>query len=119
MPFENKTGLNVNNQYGPRTATGVRGVDPSVGVEREYVIKIDSSVALLNQPIIPVGAVVTGVTKPTAVTAVTVGGTAVTAATEVAPVAITTAGAPVVTGGALGDIVLVKYLHTSGTIKLT
>lgn len=119
MPFENKTGLNVNNQYGPRTATGVRGVEPSDGVERKMVIKIDPAVVLDDQFIIPVGAVVTGVTKPTAVTAVTVGGTAVTAATEVAPVAITTAGSPVITGGVLNDIVIVKYLHVSGTIKLT
>lgn len=119
MPFENKTGLNVNNQYGPRTATGVRGVEPVKGIERKYIIKYDPAVALLNQGVIPVGSVVTGVTKPTNVTAVTVGGTAVTAATEVAPVAITTAGAPVLTGAAAGDIVIIKYLHVSGTIKLT
>lgn len=119
MPFENKTGLNVNNQYGPRTASGVRGFEPADGIEREYVIKIDPAVALLNRPVIPAGSVVTGVTKPTAVTAVTVGGTAVTAATEAAPVAITTAGAPVVTGGAVGDYVFVKYLHAAGTIKVS
>lgn len=119
MTFEANTGLNVHNQYGPRTATGVRGVEPADGVERKYVIKYDPAVALDDQPLIPVGAVVTGVTKPTNVTAVSVGGTAVTAATEVAPVAITTAGAPVLTGAALGDIVIVKYLHVSGTIKIS
>lgn len=119
MGYENSAGLSVHNHYGPRVASGVRGVEPADGVERKLIVKIDPAVALDDQFVIPAGAIVTGVTGPVAVTAVSVGGTAVKAATEAEPVAVTTAGAPVITGGAKGDVVIIKYIHVAGTIKLT
>ena len=117
MPFENKAGLGVNNQYGPRRAGGGSGFEPADGVERKFVWFYDSLASgLLDRNVVPAGAVVTGVTKPANVTAVTVGGVSVTAATEVAPVK--TAGAIVVTGAVTGDVVIIKYLHTALSIKI-
>lgn len=111
--YDSNIGLGgVHNHYGPRTTDGVRGVAPSDSLERQYTIEVGAANVLTDPGVIPAGSIVTGVYAPAAVTAVTVGGTAVTAATEAAPVQITTAGAPVLTGGAAGDIVIVKYLHT-------
>lgn len=116
MSYENKAGLGVNNQYGPRTATGVSGFEPADGVERKFIWVYDPATLLDDRNVVPAGSVVTGVTKPTNVTAVTVGGTAVASATEVAPVKA--AGAIAVTGAVLGDVVIVKYLHLPEDIKI-
>lgn len=116
MSYENSAGIGVNNQYGPRAATGVSGFEPVDGVERKFIWVYDPATLLDDRNVIPTGSVVTGVTKPTNVTAVTVGGTAVTASTEVAPVKA--AGAVAVTGAALGDVVIVKYLHLAEDIKI-
>lgn len=116
MSYENSAGLGVNNQYGPRAATGVSGFEPADGVERKFIWVYDPATLLDDRNTIPTGSIVTGVTKPTNVTAVTVGGTAVTAATEAAPVKA--AGAIVVTGAVLNDVVIVKYLHLAEDIKI-
>lgn len=114
MSYESKTGLGVHNQYGPRTASGVSGFEPADGVERKFIWVYDPATLLDDRNVIPAGAVVTGVTKPSTVTAVTVGGTSVTAATEAAPVKA--AGAVAVTGATLGAVVIVKYLHLAEDI---
>lgn len=113
MGYENSAGLGVNNFYGPRDTGATKGFEPSDGVERK-VVWIFSADTLVSPIVVPTGAVVTGVTKPTNITAVTVGGVAVQAATEVAPVK--TAGAIAVTGGVAGNVVIVKYLHTANSI---
>lgn len=114
MAYENKTGLNVNNFYGPRTATGQSGVDTSNGIVKQFVWQYDPAAILLNRFPIPTGSVVLDVNKPAGVTAVTVGGTAVQAATWTAPVVA--AGVVAVTGAVLGDQVIITYQHTAKPI---
>lgn len=117
MAFEDKAGLGVHNHYGPRTSGGVAGPDNSQGNEKKFVWFYDTAASgLYDQFLIPTGSIVTGVTGPAGITAVTVGGTAVTDATEVAPVEAS--GAVAVTGATDGDVVFIKYVHFADPIEL-
>ncbi len=114
MPYENSAGLGVNNFYGPRTSGGVQGPDVSSGVLNEFVWFYDSAATLSGRFPIPAGSMIVDVTKPTNVTAVTVGGTAVQAATWAAP--IVAGGAVAVTGAVTGDKVVITYQKVVGAL---
>lgn len=114
MAYENSAGLGVNNFYGPRTATGAQGPDESHGVLNQFVWQYDSTALINNRFLIPAGSAILDVTKPSTVTAVTVGGTAVTAATWAAPVIA--GGAVALTGAATGDKIVITYQKIVGTL---
>lgn len=115
MPYENSAGLGVSNFYGARTSTGAAGPDVSSGVLNEFVWFYDSATAsLTGRFLIPAGSMVVDVTKPSNVTAVTVGGTAVTAATWAAPVVA--GGAIALTGAVTGDKIVITYQKVVGAL---
>ena len=115
MAYENSAGLNVNNFYGPRTATGAQGPDESSGVLNQFVWQYDSTALINNRFLIPAGSAIQDVMKPAGVTAVTVGGTAVTAATWAAPVIA--GGAVAVTGAVTGDKIIITYQKIVGALS--
>ncbi len=114
MPYENKSGLGVNNFYGPRTSGGVQGPDVSSGVLNQFVWFYDAAALLDDRFPIPAGSMIQDVTKPANVTAVTVGGTAVQGATWAAPVVA--GGAVAVTGAVTGDKIVITYQKVVGAL---
>lgn len=102
MAFENNSGLNVSNHYGPRTSGGGQGVHKTEGFENEYVV--DGASQGLPYLLPRGGGVfvykVDGTYALGTVTDVTVGGLSVIGATEAAPIHIphTNTGEVVVTG---------------------
>lgn len=118
MAFENSAGLNVTNQYGPRTATGARGVVRTSGSKNEFIID-GNSVGI--QYLFPRGdgIWVYNVDKVTfavgTVTSVKIGGIEVINATPAAPVRLfkENTGDIVVTGLTSGKVV-VEYKNLAG-----
>lgn len=58
MAYEDNSGLNVNNHYGPRGSGGTQGVERTAGVENEATINFDGE-ALNFYVEVPAGAVIT------------------------------------------------------------
>lgn len=111
--FENSSGLNVNNYYGPRDSGGTRGQFKTEGYQNEFVYNIAAAGKAIDFkfPVMPGGVYVTKVdisfaTGP--VTALTIGGVAVFAATDAAPVLVPAGNTGVIvqTGGTAGTIVI-------------
>lgn len=113
MAYEDSSGLNVNNHYGPRVSGGTQGVYKTEGYYNEFVWNLDGDeLPILFPRNVEVIAVDQTFTTGT-VTALTIGGVDVIAATEAAPVAVVAAntGVLVQTGGTAGYIV-VRYKST-------
>lgn len=110
MAYENSSGLNIHNQYGPRTTGGSQGIYMTDGLRNEYVIdQADQGL----QYLFPRGGgiFVFGLDKTYAVgsvTSVKIGGLEVSAATEAAPVYIpaSNTGQCVQTGMTSGRLVV-------------
>lgn len=117
MAYEDSAGLNVHNQYGPRTSGGEQGVEKTFGIKNQYVVNLPMSGLDYKMPIrnnIKVigydAAFVTGT-----VTALTVGGVDIKSATEAAPVTLASSNTGVVaqTGGTKGDLII-YYINVAG-----
>lgn len=118
MAYEDSSGLNVHNQYGPRKVGGGQGVHLTDGYKNEYVIDQPSQGLEFLFPR-GGGVFVTGIDKTFAltgtVTSVTIGGVEVSAATDAAPVHIpdTNTGEVVQTGMTAGRLV-VSFKKSAG-----
>ena len=118
MAYEDSSGLNVHNQYGPRKVGGGQGVHRTAGYKNEYVIDQPSQGLEFLFPR-GGGVFVTGVddtyVASGTVTSVTIGGVEVLAATDAAPVYIpyTNTGEVVQTGMTAGRIV-VSFKKSAG-----
>lgn len=118
MPFENNTGLNVTNQYGPRFATGTRGNVLTDGIKNEFVI---DGVDVGLQYLFPRGdgIWVYNIDKVTfavgTVTSIKIGGVEVINATPTAPVRLfkENTGQIVVVGLTSGKVI-VEYKNVAG-----
>ena len=117
MPFENSAGLNVTNQYGPRTTGGARGVFKTEGFRNEFVI---DGVSVGIQYLYPRGdgIKVYNIDKTFAVgnvTSIKIGGIEVSGATPTAPITLTkeNTGEIVVVGLTSGKL-LVEYKNVAG-----
>lgn len=118
MAYEDNTGLNVHNHYGPRTTGGTEGVTRTEGVLNEFVWRIGDGLGFgfptpgTGEPsywVVEVDASqVTG--HDPATDAQTIGGVDVKAATLEAPVEITSAntGVVVIEDGASG-VAVIRY----------
>lgn len=118
MAFENNTGLNVTNQYGPRVTGGTRGVFDTEGYKNEFVIDgVDVGLQLLFPR--GDGIMVYNVDKATFakgnVTSIKIGGIEIIGATPTAPVQLfkENTGQIVVTG-LTGGKVIVEYKNVGG-----
>jgi hypothetical protein len=116
MGLENKTGLNVNNHYGPRTTGGSKGELPSAGVikELEFNFDLDGGQLLVN-PILQAGDVVVEFVDSFATGTVTatcnsqdITGADGSSSTYI----IIGAKAPVLVGGATSGQVIVRYMRS-------
>jgi hypothetical protein len=111
MAYESNTGLNVHNQYGPRTVGGGQGTYLVDGYINQYVIDQPSQGLVYLFPR-GGGVFVSGIdktfVKTGTVTSVTIGGLEVSGATESAPIFIpaTNTGECVQTGMTLGRLVI-------------
>lgn len=117
MAYEDSAGLNVHNQYGPRTSGGEQGVELVDGYIQHYFLDLPLA-GLYN--IFPVRnncevfevdtTFVTGT-----VTALAIGGVSVLAATAAAPVHIPEGNTGIVTqtGGTAGKLVI-KFKNVAG-----
>ena len=114
MTYEDNSGLNVNNHYGPRGSGGTQGVERTAGGGNEAVINFDGE-ALDFYVEVPAGAVVTEVIDDFATGAVA---TAVVGAVDISAAAGTPAtyvatplgGTLTVTGPTAGSVI-VKYIN--------
>jgi hypothetical protein len=111
MPFENKTGLNVSNFYGPRDTGGTRGVVKTEGTYNEYSIMVPFTTGIdFKFPVLK-GVKIVGFQAAYAtgtLSALTIGGVNVFAASEAAPVNIPAGNTGVVvqTGLTAGELII-------------
>ena len=116
MAYEDTSGLNVNNHYGPRRSGGTQGVERTAGAGKEASVNFDGD-ALDFKGEIPAGAVVTEVVSDFATGAVAtavVGAVSIAAADGSAAtyVDVPLGGSLVVTGPTAGSVI-VKYLNVA------
>jgi len=118
MAYEDSAGLNVHNQYGPRTSGGEAGVEKTFGVKNQYVVNLPvlglySYKMPIRNAIKVIGYDSNFVTGT--ITALTVGGVDITSATEAAPVTLASDNTGVVaqTGGTAGDLII-YYINVAG-----
>ena len=111
MGYESKTGLNVNNHYGPRNTGGTRGIVKTEGTYNEFSVAVPLTNTIdFKFPVLKGGKVVgfyAGDATGT-LTALTIGGVNVFAATEAAPVALAAGNTGVIsqTGLTAGELVI-------------
>lgn len=114
MSFESNTGLGVKNQYGQRTATGVRGELEIDGYEQVFVVNLDASAIAFLFPVLDGTAYITGIDTTFvtggSVSDVDIGVVDVDTATEAAPIQIPYGNTGVIaqTGGTAGNLII-KY----------
>jgi len=113
MSFESNTGLGIKNQYGQRTATGVRGELEMDGYEQVLVVNLDASAIPFLFPVLDGTAYITGIDTTFvtgSVTDVDIGAVDVDAATEASPIQIPDSNTGVIaqTGGTAGNLII-KY----------
>ena len=116
MAYEDSSGLNVNNHYGPRSSGGTQGVERTAGAGNEATINFDGE-ALDFYVEVPAGAVVTEVVDDFATGAVataTVGAVDISTAagTPASYVPVPLGGTLTVTGPTAGSVI-VKYLNVA------
>jgi len=117
MAYEDSAGLNVHNQYCPRSIGGEQGVYPAAGLKTEFVVDLPLSGLNYKFPVrnnVKVVGYNDNFAEGT-VSAFTVGGVDVTTATESAPVSIGKSNSGVIaqTGGTGGYVILV-YENVAG-----
>ena len=106
--YEDGSGLNVNNHYGPREAGGTEGVTRTDGTNNEWMLDFDNTDLAFGFPVTDGSAYVTIVdTTVTNATTLTIGGVNVIAATDAAPVLIPAANTGVIgTDGTTGKVLI-------------
>lgn len=63
MAFEDKSGLNVSNHYGPRDSKGTRGVHTTEDGRRQYVIDVEGDQPLHREIYVPKNAIIENISK--------------------------------------------------------
>lgn len=106
--YEDGSGLNVNNHYGPRTTGGTEGVVGTEGTNNEFMIDLDNTDLEFGFPVGSKNVYVTLVdTVVSDATTFTIGGVDVIAASDAAPVLIDTSNTGViVTDGTTGKVMV-------------
>ena len=114
--YDDGSGLNVNNHYGPRATGGTEGITKTEGGFNEYTINLDDTILDFPFPVGD-GVWVTGVFDAfaDAPATVTIGGVDVSAATEAVPIEVPqgNTGDVNVTGSTAGTVV-VRYANFQG-----
>lgn len=109
--YEDGSGLNVNNHYGPRETGGTEGVLRTAGIENEFMIDLDNTELDFGFPVGTKSVYVTFVDDAiaTGLTSLTIGGVEVSGATEAAPVEILTSNTGVIVTDATAGKIVVNY----------
>lgn len=116
MTYENTSGRNVNNHYGPRASGGTEGIVGTEGVNNEFVKDLDETGLAFGFPVPSATQGSNWVTEcdvsqvDGTVTVQTIGGVDISGATSEAPVEIDSdnTGVIALTGGT-GGKVLIKF----------
>lgn len=114
MAYEDTSGLNVNNHYGPRSSGGTQGVERTAGAGNEAIINFDGE-ALDFFVEVPAGAVITDLISDFATGAVataTVGAVDISTASPANFITVPLGGTLTVTGPTAGSVI-VKYLNVA------